>query len=317
MAHYLAVNIFRQMVTRARLLGIMVVCPRLLFLTTSFYAAPKEEEKGVTFAGAGDIASCESSGDEATAKLLDGIDPDAVFAAGDIAYESGTKEEFEKCYGPSWGRFKDRTYPAIGNHDYGEDGYEGMVDGKYDPSAYFDYFGSKAGERNKGWYSYDLGAWHVVLNSDCNDGVGCDPYSEQMKWLSEDLSNTDKGCILAYWHHPLYSSGYHRDDPKMRAAWNVLYGYGADVVINGHDHNYERFAPQDPYGNPDPYRGIREFVVGTGGKSLRATTAEKPNSEVLYNQSYGVLKLNLKDGGYDWEFVPVEGSFQDSGSASC
>lgn len=304
------------MVKHTKVLSLAIVALTLLLMGTSFTPQAKSDG-GITLIGAGDIASCASEGDEETAKLVERY-PDSVVATfGDNAYENGTEEDYENCYEPTWGRFKDRTYPAVGNHDYGEDGYEGMAYGKYDPSAYFDYFDSRAGERDKGWYSYDLGGWHiVVLNSNCDMGIDCDPYSEQLKWLSDDLSKTDARCILAYWHHPLYSSGYHGDDPKMRAAWNVLYGYGADVVLNGHEHNYERFAPQDPYGNLTP-RGIREFIVGTGGKSLRAPTTEKLNSEALSNQSYGVLKLDLKDGGYDWEFLPVDGGFHDSGSDSC
>ena len=164
-----------------------------------------------------------------------------------------------------------------------------------------------------------MGDWHVVvLNSNCDDGVACDPYSKQLKWLSKDLSKTSASCVLAYWHHPLYSSGYHGDDPKMRAAWNVLYGYDADVILNGHDHHYERFPPQDPYGNFVPGNGIRQFTVGTGGKSLRRPASAKPNSEAPSNATYGVLQLTLRPGGYDWGFKPPEvGAFSDPGSGEC
>ena len=237
-----------------------VALPALLALIffTSSHSNPDASSEATSIAAAGDIASCDSDGDEETAKLVAGTDPSAVLTLGDNAYEDGSAEQFANCYEPSWGQFKSITHPAIGNHDYGDEGWEGEDSEEYDTSAYFDYFGSAAGERGKGWYSYDLGNWHVVaLNSDCDDGVGCDPYSEQIQWLSDDLAATDKGCILAYWHHPLYSSGYHGPDPKMRSAWNVLYSYGADLVLNGHDHDYERFAPQDGYGNVDPHAGMR------------------------------------------------------------
>jgi hypothetical protein len=277
------------------------------------------EARGTRIVAAGDIASCDNQGDEATADLIEHINPDAVLTLGDNAYENGTAKDYQDCYDSSWGRFKDKTYPALGNHDYGEDGYEGMSDATYDPSAYFDYFGDRVGRRDEGWYSYDLDDWHfVVLNSNCDAGIGCDPYSKQLEWLSKDLSQTSARCVLAYWHHPLYSSGYHGDDPKMRAAWNVLYGYHADVILNGHDHHYERFPLQDPYGNFDPGNGIRQFTVGTGGKSLRQPTTAKPNSEALSNATYGVLQLTLRQGGYDWEFKPTEaGAFSDSGSDDC
>lgn len=195
-----------------------------LLLATGLSSRVKQEddEDSIRVVAAGDIASCDSPGDEQTASLVDEIDPEAVLTLGDTVYESGTEEEFQSCYEPSWGRFKDITYPAIGNHEYGYEGYEGMDPTGYDPSPYFDYFGSAAGERYKGWYSYDLGDWHlVVLNSNCDNGIGCDPYSEQIQWLTEDLAKTNNECILAYWHHPLYSSGYHGADPKMRAAWNI------------------------------------------------------------------------------------------------
>jgi acid phosphatase type 7 len=291
-----------------------------LFLSTGLYSAfPQDtlETDSITIAAAGDIASCESDGDEKTASLLDDIDPEAVLTLGDNVYEDGSAEQFRDCYEPSWGRYKDITYPSIGNHDYGAEGYEGMEDGEYNPSPYFDYFGDRAGEQGKGWYSYDLGDWHlVVLDSDCDNGVECDPYSEQIQWLKEDLAKTSSECILAYWHHPLYSSGYHGPDPKMRAAWNILYGYGADVVLNGHDHDYESWKNLDPYGNPDE-NGIKEFVVGTGGKSARTGRKHQPNSANLLEGEFGVLRLDLTSSGYDWHFIKTDGTIGDSGSGEC
>ncbi|MFN8525928.1 MAG: LamG-like jellyroll fold domain-containing protein [Chloroflexota bacterium] len=262
--------------------------------------------------GAGDIASCESEGDEATAGLLDRLDG-VVVTLGDNAYGWGRPEEFEQCYGPSWGRHIARTMPTPGNHDY----LTGTAHG------YFQYFGPSAGGASGGYYSYNLGAWHIVaLNSNCGDGwdpEGCEPDSEQVAWLAADLAANPTTCTLAYFHHPLFSSGLeHNVDLTVLPIWQVLYEAGVDVVLNGHDHDYERFATQDPYGQPDS-RGIRQFVVGTGGESLRPQRFPLvSNSEVFNSDAYGVIKLTLRDGGYDWEFVPVDGAeFRDAGSGVC
>ena len=261
--------------------------------------------------GAGDIASCDDlAGAEATAKLIEKI-PGTVFAAGDLAYPDGSDADFAKCYAPTWGRFKDRTRPAPGNHEYHSDG----------ASGYNRYFGEAAGEASKGYYSYDLGAWHVIaLNSECDQVGGCDPASAQGKWLADDLAKHPAGCTVAYFHKPLFSSGgAHGSDPQMRPLWDALYHAGVDVIINGHDHDYERFAPQDPMGKPDAAHGIREFVVGSGGKnSHRRMGSAKPNSEVRNDDTFGVLKLTLHGRGYDWDFVPEAGkTFKDSGSGTC
>jgi len=261
--------------------------------------------------GAGDIASCDDlKGAEATAKLLDNI-PGTVFAAGDLAYPDGSDEQFANCYGPTWGRFKDRTRPAPGNHEYHSDG----------ASGYVRYFGAAAGDPKKGYYSYDLAAWHViVLNSECDAVGGCEAGSAQEQWLRQDLQAHRAKCTLAYWHKPLFSSGAaHGNDPEIKPLWDALYSADADVVINGHDHHYERFAPQDPAGKADSQRGIREFVVGTGGKnSHRKLSTPKPNSEVRQADTFGVLKLTLRATSYDWEFVPEAGrTFTDSGSGTC
>lgn len=262
--------------------------------------------------GAGDIATCgELEGAEATAKLIDKI-PGTVFAVGDLAYPDGSDEQFAKCYGPTWGRFKDRTRPAPGNHEYHSDG----------ASGYAHYFGVAAGDPKTGYYSYDLGAWHViVLNSECEDVGGCGTESAQGQWLRHDLSQHHAACMLAYFHKPLFSSGVaHGNNLTMKPLWQALYDAGADVVINGHDHHYERFAPQDPDGHGDAQRGIREFVVGTGGKTTHRTLAAspQPNSEVRNADTFGVLKLNLRATGYDWKFIPEAGkNFTDSGSGVC
>jgi len=260
--------------------------------------------------GAGDIADCaDLSGAEATAKLLDNI-PGTIFTVGDNVYPDGTVQEFHDCYGPTWGRHKWRTRPSPGNHDF----HFGSG------APYFDYFGAAAGDPKTGAYSYDLGAWHiVVLNSECWPAGGCGPGSPQEKWLRQDLQAHPAACTLAYWHKPLFSSGgSHGNDSATHAFWLDLYAAHAALVLNGHDHDYERFAPQDPSGKPDPERGIREFVVGTGGKSHRPFIIPVPQSEVRNADAFGVLKLTLHPNSYDWEFIPEAGSdFHDSGSGVC
>jgi hypothetical protein len=256
--------------------------------------------------GAGDIAYCDSSQDEATAALLDGIEG-TVYTLGDNVYEDGTSSEFAQCYEGSWGRHKGRTKPSAGNHEYKTDGAAG----------YFDYFAEAAGERGKGYYSYELGGWHiVVLNSNCKK-VACDAGSAQAAWLRADLQASDTRCTLAYWHHPRFSSGDHGDHAEVSAFWEDLYADGADVVLASHDHDYERFAPQNPNGGLDLEHGIRQFVVGTGGKSLDPFASTQDNSEVRNNQSYGVLKLTLLADSYAWEFIPASGDFRDSGQQAC
>jgi hypothetical protein len=261
--------------------------------------------------GAGDISSCDDlAGAEATAKLIVNI-PGTVFAVGDLAYPDGSDEQFAKCYAPTWGRFKDRTRPAPGNHEYHSDG----------ASGYSRYFGAAAGDPKKAYYSYDLGAWHIIaLNSECAQVGGCGAESPQGLWLRQDLAQHSTTCTLAYFHKPLFSSGAsHGNDPEMKPLWQALYAANADVVVNGHDHDYERFAPQDPDGAADSKRGIREFVVGTGGKnSHRSFATSKANSEIRQADTFGVLKLTLHASSYDWEFVPEAGkTFHDSGTGSC
>jgi acid phosphatase type 7 len=260
-------------------------------------------------AAAGDIADCASEDDDATAKLLGDING-KIITLGDNAYEDGTSEEFADCYGPTWGRFKDRTRPSPGNHEYQTAGAKG----------YFGYFGEAAGERGEGYYSYDLGRWHLVaLNSNCQDIGGCGVNSPQGRWLRHDLGDNQSRCTLAYFHHPLFSSGkYSPGVSEVKPLWEILYSGGADVVLNGHDHNYQRFAPQDPDGKADPRRGIREFVVGTGGKILYPIEDPLPNIQGYNDDSYGVLKLTLRPGSYDWQFLSALGSsFVDEGKDEC
>jgi acid phosphatase type 7 len=271
-----------------------------------------QDQEPAVLVGAGDIANCEiagGSGAAATARLLDRT-PGTVFTVGDHAYPSGTAKQFQDCYEPAWGRHKARTRPAPGNHDYLTAG------GK----PYFEYFGEGADSSfRRGYYSYTLGAWHIVS---LNSAIPADRRSPQMEWLRKELSENRTVCTLAYWHIPVFSSGPHGDEPQttshMLEAWRVLYEFGADVIINGHDHDYERFAPQDPRGQADPKKGIREFVVGTGGGGLYNFRRIRPNSEVRSNRSYGVLKLTLGAAEYAWEFIPGAGEdFRDSGTASC
>ena len=288
----------------------LATCPRILAQDrlASMRSSPAPEEAAI-LVGAGDIADCKNlTGAEATAKLLDQISG-TVMAVGDLAYPDGSKENFV-CYDKTWGRARSRTRPAPGNHEFHSSG----------ATPYFDYFGKLAGDPKTGYYSYDLGAWHIiVLNSECKEVGGCGSGSPQEKWLRADLASHPVACTLAYWHKPLFSSGSaHGNDLTMKPLWDALYGANADVVVNGHDHDYERFAPQTPGGSLDSARGIREFVVGTGGKSHRPFSKPKPNSEVRDATAFGVLKLTLKPKGYDFQFIPEEGkTFTDSGAGVC
>ena len=264
-------------------------------------APPASDE---VFVGAGDIGWCGADGrSNLTASLLDGISG-TVFTAGDNAYFSGSSEDFRNCYEPSWGRHKARTRPTPGNHEYETPGALG----------YFAYFGASAGPSGLGYYSYPLGAWHIIaLNSE----ISAFPGSPQLEWLRADVAANRTLCTLAYFHTPVFGSGTNGGNEQMRAAWRVLYEFGVDVVVNGHNHSYERFALQDPDGGSNPVRGIRQFTVGTGGAPLTDFPRIRPNSEIR-NSTWGVLKLTLRSDRYEWQFLPVAGaSFSDSGSATC
>ena len=263
---------------------------------------PETPGETVILVGAGDIAD-GADGDEQTAKLLDQI-PGLVFTTGDNAYSNGTAAEYRSYYDPTWGRHKARTRPTPGNHEYNTSG----------ASGYYDYFGELAGPGRRGYYSYDYGEWHIVsLNSNIDMSAG----SAQERWLRADLAANPTECTLAYWHHPRFSSGEHGNSTISQDAWQALQDAGAEIVVVGHDHNYERFAPMTATGQKDLERGIRSFVVGTGGRSLRdvgtAANAEAKNSTV-----HGVIKFTLGPGAYQWEFIPVAGrTYRDAGSGTC
>ena len=270
--------------------------------------------KGITVYVAGDIADCREhtalqSPAAKTADLVaNGLKGDAqarVLTLGDNTYPKGDPGEFVQCYAPTWGRFKDLTLPAPGNHDYYTAGAAG----------YFGYFGVSAGQQQRGYYRSQIGNWRIFsLNSNLKDPA---QQASQLAWLQAELAKPGTGCTLAYWHHPLFSSGGHGNNPHMSAIWQALQNAKADLVLAGHDHDYERFAPQTVDGKPD-VSGMREFVVGTGGTPLTPALMRRANSEVINTDSHGVLKLTLQDHGYDWEFLSVnKDGFADNGSATC
>jgi hypothetical protein len=302
-----------------RVIGLLVVAVLLLAAARAVtWASPQVDERapaaaprhaapgaGATgdpvVAAAGDIAPDEAGGhDQKTSDQVLAINPDAVLALGDGQYPDGALEDFQRYYGTTWGRFKDRTRPTPGNHEYETQ----------DAAGYFDYFGAAARPNGTSYYSFDLGGWHLVsLDANVDHGGG----SPQERWLRDDLAATSKRCVLAYWHQPRFSSGVeHGNDESVGPFWSDLYQAKADIVLNGHEHQYERFAPQNPDAAADP-QGIREFVVGTGGRSLYPFGSADPNSEVRDNANYGVLALTLHPDGYEWRFVSENGAVVDSG----
>lgn len=248
----------------------------------------------------GDIGSCDNEADEGVARLVEQL-PGTVALLGDIAYDHGSAVDFQECFDLAWRPLRARLRPAPGNHEYETPNVSG----------YFSYFGEAAGEPGEGWYSYDLGSWHVIsLNSNCDEVDGCGPGSPQLAWLVADLAAHPSNCAVAYWHHPRYSSGHHGSDSLMEPFWQALAEGGADLVLEGHDHDYERMAPVD---------GIRSFVVGTGGRSLYDWRGPPgPFTELRDDSSYGLLAFELTDGAYRWQFVPIAGdSLGDVGSDTC
>ena len=300
-------------------------------------------------AGAGDIARCYPGSDPTqfqapdasnpameTAALLEAMPNATVMAVGDNAYEFGSPLDYAGCYDPTWGRFRDRTRPSTGNHDY------------LTPAAagYFGYFGERSAPP-LGYYSYDLGTWHVVVVNSTTQVYACWPPEAdeippgfptlpvplhpgpaagracagdvaQQAWLAADLAaHRGAKCTIAYFHHPRFSSGMHGNQYQMQRMWDIMYANGVDVVVSGHDHMYERFAPQDPVGRRDPARGIRQFTVGTGGAEFYSVRTRQPNSEVVINDQHGVVALALGDGEYAWAFETVDHNVADAGSGRC
>jgi len=267
-------------------------------------------EQAAILVGAGNIATCGSPNDVATAQLIDQLPPDAtVFTLGDNAFPNGTLDDYTNCYGPSWGRFLSRTHATLGNHEY----QTGTAKGS------FDYFGDHVGPRDKGYYSYDLdgGAWHVIV---LNDRGGNAIDANQMSWLAADLQANAAPCTIAMWHVPLFLSSNTPGwtvNPDHKPIWDLLYAAGAEIVLNGQQHDYERFAPMRPDGSVDSTRGIREFSVGTGGESVENFTTMHPNSQT-HAAVFGVLKLTLRHNSFDWQFIPVAGStYSDAGTGTC
>ena len=261
-------------------------------------ASPAADEKGAQI--------CHMA---ATAALINAMHPAAVLTLGDEQYPDGTLAQFENGYDRTWGAFKGITHPAPGNHEY------------HTPNAagYFSYFGSAAGDPTTGYYSFELGSWHLIsLNGNCAQAGGCGPASPEIAWLKHDLTTHHAACTLAFWHQPRFSSGEHHSDSTYDAMWRVLYAARADIVLNGHDHDYERFAPQTPDATADASTGITEFIVGTGGRSHYKIGRIEPNSRRTSETAFGVLKLTLHARSFDWRFISEPGAaFTDAGSGTC
>jgi acid phosphatase type 7 len=285
----------------------LAVAVAALLAAAAAAATPARADEAVLLA-AGDIGECTAAaarGPHLTADLL-AVRPEAtVLALGDLAYARGAAAEFLNCYGPTWGRFKDRTRPVPGNHEHRTPGAAG----------YFGYWGARAGESGKGYYGFDLGDWHLVaLDSEIDAG----PASPQVAWLKADLAASPRRCKLAYLHRPRWTSGAHGDADDLAALVQVLHDARVTLLLSAHDHDYERFAPLDPSGAVEPGRGVRQFVVGTGGATLSGFVAAHAGSEAREAGTKGVLQLELRADGYDWEFLPVAGaSYSDSGSGAC
>jgi len=278
----------------------LLVTSRLTLWPVQPFPLPSVEPGANVLLAVGDIGSCDGTHDEDVASLAAGI-PGTIALLGDIAYPDGSASDYADCFDRAWGPMLARIRPAPGNHDYQTT----------DATGYFAEFGAAAGTPGEGWYSYELGTWHVVvLNSNCDFVGGCDEGSPQLNWLEADLEAHPSTCTLAYWHHPRVSSGRHGDDTRTDALWRALAGAGADVVLAGHDHDYERIGPTDT---------MRSFVVGTGGRSLyEFPSPAGPRTEWRANDSYGLLTLTLHDAGFDWRFVPAAGSpLIDAGTAAC
>jgi acid phosphatase type 7 len=273
------------------------------------FASPVPLPAGtVRVLAAGDIGRCGSPGAAATGAYLEAVPDATVLALGDLAYDSGSPEDFARCYDPVWGAVKDRTIPVAGNHDHRTRGAQGYVEA----------FGTAAGDPAAPWRAVDVGAWRLyVLDTACDELGGCGEGSAQLAWLREDLAAHPTACIAAMWHRARFSSGPHGSQTDIAPLWGALADAGADVVLAGHDHLYERFTPMDAAGRPVP-GGTRSFVVGTGGGELYAAGPPITGSEALWDRAFGLLELDLAPDGYDWRFQAVLGEpFEDTGSGSC
>jgi acid phosphatase type 7 len=261
------------------------------------------ERQEFTIVAVGDIASCDNANHRATATLVDSIGG-PVLALGDLAYENGSAADFADCYDTAWGRHRARTRPVPGNHEYNTPGATG----------YFEYFGALAGDRERGYYAFEVGPWLLLA---LNSNIAMTAGSPQEQWVRQQITATPHHCTLAYWHHPRFSSSVRGSNPLSQDMWNTLGELGADVVLAGHDHIYERFARLDGNGRLGTSNGVASFIVGTGGRSLHALGTAQPGSAVRINTEYGVLRMTLWTGGYSWAFVAVGGSIKDNGVGSC
>jgi acid phosphatase type 7 len=283
-----------------------IVIALILWLTNTVSST-----SSISLLAVGDISTCGNLGAFITAGILQNQleqNPNSKLALlGDIAYERGTEAEF-KCFDAAYGQFKNISYPSPGNHEY------------YSPNAtgYYAYYGSRAGNPKQGYYTYKLGNWRIyALNSNCDSIGGCDKNSPQIKWLKQTLLSNPSQCSLAYWHHPRFSSGRHGNAAFMQDMWALVAKAGVEIVLSGHDHTYERFAPLDSSGKPNP-KGTRAFVIGTGGRSFYAFSNPQAHSQIKQNSSLGVTKFVLEPNGYSWEFIAASGSnFKDSGTGKC
>lgn len=276
---------------------------------------PTPVDDAVSIVAVGDIACPPELGvaswrcqHAATSELTLALEPSAVLILGDAQYYSGELANFELAYEPTWGRLKSVTRPAPGNHEYHTE----------DAAGYFGYFGAAAGDAARGYYSFDLGDWHIVaLNTECHQVGGCFAGSAQEQWLRADLAASDSLYTLVFGHHPRFSSGIHGDADRMKAMWRAMHEAGVELYLAAHDHHYERFAALNADGVPDPEGGVRQFVAGTGGRSLRTPPGTRAGSEVM-SATFGVLQLTLQADSYNWAFAPMPGSsFSDSGSGTC
>lgn len=282
----------------------------ILAMSGCLKAVPTPADDGsIIVVAAGDISEPTLGAQQLTATLVEQQHPAAVLVLGDAQYPQGRLEDFQQNYGPTWGRFKDRTWPVPGNHEYWGS----------EAAGYFGYFGARAGEPGKGYYSFDLGDWHLVaLNTNHNcEHVSCEAESEQLAWLEADLARSTKQCTLAYWHHPRFNSGQHGDFTRARPIWQLLLKHQVELVLNGHEHFYERLGPVDEKGQPAD-AGVVQLTVGTGGAGFSQFERVHPASVVRRNDTFGVLRLRLGRDDWETDFVGVPGStFVDHASGRC